>query len=286
MIDLHTHTTASDGSLSPRDLITESARFGLSAVAVTDHDTTDGLDEALAAGGEVGIRVIPGVELSVDHQSGSIHLLAYGIDHHDPEFNRKLNSLRSSRDERNCRIVARLCELGYPITIEAVQSWSNEGTTGRGHIGQALVAAGYTSSVEEAFDKLLSKGGPAYIDRYRMKMGEAIRLVHEIGGIAVWAHPGLHEHRLDSLLKLLPSWVAWGLDGLESDYSQHTIELSGNLRRIAKEQGLIITGGSDFHGLLKPNIKLGSGPEGRPIGDELLDALDKQLASIRTQATR
>ena len=209
------------------------------------------------------------------------HLLGYGIDHHHPDLNAALDGVRTAREERNRKIISRLNELGFSITLRDVMKWCRSGTLGRGHIAQALVAAGFMDSVEEAFERLLTKDGPAYVDRRRLAIEDAVRLIHRCGGVAVWAHPGLHGSRLESLLESLPDWVALGLDGLESDYSLHTIELSRRLRRIAEEYGLIFTGGSDFHGVLKPDIRLGEGPEGNPIDADRLTALDERLREVR-----
>ena len=280
LIDLHTHTTASDGSLTPNELVRSAERTGLVAVAVTDHDTIGGVDEALAAGLKFGIRVVPGIELSVnyDNNGGSFHLLAYGMDHHDEPLQSAVSELRRSRDGRNERIIDRLTELGYQIRLEDVLRWSGGGTVGRGHIARALLEADYVVSIDDAFRRLLQKGGPAYVDRYRLNLQDACRLVHNAGGLTVWAHPGLHGGRLERMLEKLPLWVKWGLDGIESDYSQHSIELRDRIRRITERYGLIYTGGSDFHGELKLDIHLGDGPEGQPIDENILMQLDAKLA--------
>ncbi len=279
-VDLHTHSTASDGTLSPTELIRKAKSIGLHAVALTDHDTVGGLDEAISASEMYDIHFIPGVELSVDHEKGSLHLLGYGIDHKNPELLTTLRKLSDSRDDRNIKILARLDELGYPITFESVKKHSNNGTLGRGHIALALIEAGYVASIEEAFNKLLTKGGPAYVERFRLSIYDAITLIHKIKGAAVWAHPGLHEEKLPSMIEQLPKWVKHGLDGLETNYSQHTLELSRELKQVAHKHGLICTGGSDFHGAIKPAIQLGNGPEKTPISIEHFEQLDSRLVVL------
>lgn len=278
-IDLHTHSNASDGALSPSELVLMALKSGLSAIAIADHDTLEGQPEALAAGEELGIRVIPAIELSVDNEDGSLHLLAYGIDHDNSDLEQALVTLRESRMERNGKIIERLNEMGYSINLKDVLELSPTGTVGRAHIGQALVNSGQMPSMSEAFDQLLTRGGPAYFDRYRLKLWDAVPLIHTAGGAAVWAHPGLHgEERLDVLLTRLPKWKEYGLDGIESDYRDHSIELRDRLRSMAKIHGLIYTGGSDFHGSIKPENRLGEGAAGRPIDISRLEALDEVIA--------
>lgn len=282
-VDLHTHSKSSDGMLTPRELVFEAKRIGLHAISLTDHDTVDGLDEALTASEECGIHFIPGVELSVDHEKGSLHLLGYGINHKDPILVSTLRQLSDSRENRNIKIVAKLGQLGYPITYESVKKHSKEGTLGRGHIALALIEAGYVSSVEEAFGRLLTKDGPAYIDRYRLSIYDAIDMIHSVGGAAVWAHPGLHEERLPEMLEQLPDWVKGGLDGLETDYSQHSEKQCRELQRVAHRFGLICTGGSDFHGEIKPGINLGNGPGKSLISIDHFDQLNLRLEAIREE---
>ncbi len=279
-IDLHTHSRASDGSLTPAELVRLAKSLNISTLSLTDHDTIDGVAEAVTAGEREGLDVIPGIELSVNHEIGSLHLLGYGIDINCLPFLQTVNHLKNSRTTRNVRILARLEELGYPVSAEAVTGLAGPGTVGRGHIAMAMVEAGYFSSAENAFKALLNRGAPAYIDRYRLSLGEAVDLIHRAGGAAVWAHPGLHGADLPVMLRLLPGWVERGLDGLESDYSQHPTAFRDEMRRVAAENGLIFTGGSDFHGALKPNIRLGQGPEGRDIALECLEGLKKRLQTL------
>lgn len=275
------HTTASDGSFSPREIVKKAAENGFSVISITDHDSVSGLAEGLEAGKVLNIKVIPGVELSVNHETGSLHLLGYGFDIDNHEIKENLERVINSRQDRNSRILQKLEILGCPITEEEVRAVSGDGTMGRGHIATVLIQKGYVSSIQEAFDRFLTYGGPAYVDRFRLEMKASIAMIHRAGGVAVWAHPGLHGSKLDDLLEMLPVWAANGLDGLESDYSQHSIKLRDRLRVLAVENNLIYTGGSDFHGDLKPNVLLGNGPEGEMIEPKCAEALIARLQELQ-----
>jgi len=281
-IDLHTHSNVSDGLLSPRDLVRLAADEGISAIAVADHDTVDGIDEALEAGGEFGVKVVPAIEISVDHEDGSLHLLGYFIDHHNPDLLETLQNLKRAREERNILIISRLNELGYAVKLEDVRGMSPNGTYGRAHIAEALVASGYFSDVGSAFDALLNRDGPAYVDRYRLPLKDAVHHIHNAGGAAVWAHPGTHGDRLERLLDRLERWKGYGLDGIESDYCNHTMQLRDRLRSLAHQHGLIYTGGSDFHGSIKPENTIGSGPEGEEIDYKCLIRLTERVERVRS----
>lgn len=281
-LDLHTHTTASDGSLSPTGLVQRALSQNLTALAITDHDTLAGLAEGIYAGEKFGLRIIPGVELSVEVENGWIHLLGLGLDPANLLLPQKLADLRISRQERNVKIIERLNSLGFSITLKDIQSISVYPTLGRGHIAQVLVAAGAVGSLNEAFERFLRKGAAAYFDRLRLTLPEACRLIHNSGGLAVWAHPGLSGDKTEPFLMKYKDWIKAGLDGLESDYSEHSLKLRDRLRRIALANGSIYTGGSDFHGELKPNIEIGDGPEKKPIPSQILKRLDDRLSRIRT----
>ncbi|MCF7810576.1 PHP domain-containing protein [bacterium] len=276
-VDFHTHSTASDGELSPTELVETAARKGLTAIAISDHDTMQGIEEALAAGEANGIKVIPAVEISVNDDYDSLHMLGYFVDQNDEELNVMLYRVQNSRDDRNLKILSKLNELGYPLDAENVLRDSEDGTSGRVHIANALVNAGLVNTFQEAFDKLLTKGGPAYVDRYRPSVKEAIEVIHHAGGLAVWAHPGLHEEKLEALLSRLPVWIEFGLDGLESDYCIHSLKERDRLRALALENNLIYTGGSDFHGSIKPQNALGCGPEGTKVDEKCLTMLIQSI---------
>ncbi|MBT3232704.1 MAG: PHP domain-containing protein [Calditrichaeota bacterium] len=280
-VDLHIHTTASDGSLTPRDIVRKASEEGFKVISITDHDSVSGLEEGLVAGEEFQIKVIPGVELSVNHESGSLHLLGYGFDIDNSEIIENLKCVVNSRQDRNRKILRKLEKLGCLLTEEDVKAVSGEGTMGRGHIATVLIQKGYVSSVKEAFDSFLTYGGPAYVDRFRLEMKTSIEMIHRAGGVAVWAHPGLHTISLEKLIGMLPLWAANGLDGLESDYGQHSIALRDRLRVLALENKLIFTGGSDFHGDLKPDVNLGNGPEGELIDPICAESLIARLREVQ-----
>ena len=280
-IDLHTHSTASDGSFSPTELVQHAKQVGLAAVALTDHDTTDGLAEALAAAKKLDLRVVPGLELSVDHPAaGSLHVLGYFVDPAHPELNERLDQLRNARLIRNRKIHAKLGELGMPIdwahleTLASADDPDKSQVIGRPHFATALREAGHVETNQEAFDKFLAKGCPAYFDRDRLGPAEAIKLIHAAGGLAVWAHPGIHGLALDALEAQLADFTDLGLDGVEIHYPRHRPHLIERLLQLAEEHGLAVTGGSDFHGEAKPDV-----PMGKPaVALELLDALRAKLA--------
>jgi len=284
-VDLHMHTTASDGSLSPQEIVRKASEEGFKVISITDHDSVSGLEEGLEAGEEFQVKVIPGVELSVNHESGSLHLLGYGFDIDNSEIKENLKHVVNSRQDRNRKILHKLEKLGCLLTEGEIRAVSGEGTMGRGHIATVLIQKGYVSSIKEAFDRFLTYDGPAYVDRFRLEMKSSIEMIHRAGGVAVWAHPGLHTVSLEKLLGMLPIWAANGLDGLESDYGQHTIVLRDRLRILAAENNLIFTGGSDFHGDLKPDVNLGNGPEGELIDPRCAEALITRLQEVQLSVT-
>ncbi|MFC2150527.1 PHP domain-containing protein [Calditrichota bacterium] len=278
LIDLHSHSTASDGSHTPTELVKDAAQLGVTTLALSDHDTVAGIDEAFTAGSVHGIEIIPAVEISVDTPGDDMHLLGYGIDHHNTELVDVLNKLVDGRHTRNKEIVSKLNELGLAISYDDVLAISKEGVPGRAHIAEALWQKGLIAEFNDAFEKYLKRGKPAHADRFRYQIADAIALIHRAGGIAVWAHPGLHRDRLEEMLGYLPEWVDAGLDGIESDYFNHSLELRDRIRGIAVEHGLIYTGGSDFHGLIKYENTLGVGAGGKPVDQKCLEMLKERLS--------
>lgn len=261
LIDLHTHTTASDGSLTPRELVAAARRAGLRAVAVTDHDTVDGLAEALAAGRELGVEVVPGVEISVNRPgtSAGMHMLGLYVEPDRAGLTAGLRRLQKAREERNPKIAARLQELGVSATMEEVSAVSGGGQISRAHFAQVLAAKGVTANRREAFARYLGNDAPAYVPKFRLDAAEAIALLRAAGGVPVLAHPGLLKlegAQLESLLRRLRDQ---GLEGLEAHYSEHDAALRRRLESLAARLGLAVSGGSDFHGDPKPDIKLGWG---------------------------
>ena len=274
MIDLHTHTTFSDGSLTPTQLVEAAAAMGLTAVAVTDHDTVDGLPEALAAGERLGIEVVGGVEINLEHERVTMDMLGYFLGGcPSDELIRELAELRVYRDERNARIVERLAGLGFTLDAADLAAAAENGSVGRPHIGEALVRHGYVSSVSEAFALYLRRGAPAWVDRRRLTLGAAVRLLRASGGVPVLAHPGLIRTDGAGLDHLLRDAAKAGMVGLECYYPLHAETAVKAFLVLAGKYGLVATGGSDFHGSVKPNARLGVGPGGMAFPDELLTSL-------------
>ena len=257
--DLHAHTTASDGTFKPTELVRAARALGLSHLAVTDHDTTAGVAEAEAAAREAGIRLVPGVELSAEGPPGKCHLLGLRIDPDDAGLTRTLAALSEARSTRNARIAARLQELGVPLTLEEVAAVAPPGANlGRPHFAQALIARGVVTTVAEAFARYLAEGAPAYLPKDVLPPADAIRLIHDAGGLAFLAHPGLVRLRSEETLRdRVAALRDLGLDGVEAFYPLHTPELTAELEAIARDLGLLVTGGSDFHGATKPDVPLG-----------------------------
>lgn len=246
--DLHSHTTASDGTQSPRDNVKMAWDAGLGAIAITDHDTVSGVAEALAAGSDLGIIVVPGVEISTVAGGQDIHILGYYVDIQDELFLSRLASLRETRDVRNEMIIARLQELGLHITMEEVlkevANIKRKGdTVGRPHIAAVLLNKGYVSSIKEAFDRYLATGAAAYANPPRIEPATAIAWIHDAGGAAVLAHPGIYHDET-----LVESITTQGLDGIEVYHADHSSEDEARYLLLAERKGLLMTAGSDFHG--------------------------------------
>ena len=259
IIDLHTHTTASDGSFAPAEVVGMAAQAGLAAVGITDHDTTDGIREALAAGEKMRVEVVPGVELSVNHgRLGSLHVLGYWIQPDHPDLAGKLEEIRGGRDRRNDKILARLADLGCPLELSEVQAIAGGEVIGRPHLAQAMIKHDYVQSTQEAFDRYLARGKPAYMERDRMSPAEAIDRIRRAGGVAVWAHPGMIGLEESELEKEVEKLVAAGLSGIEAHYPEHSPETTELLLKLCEKHRLAPTGGSDFHGAVKPDVHLGS----------------------------
>ncbi|NPV07447.1 MAG: PHP domain-containing protein [Anaerolineae bacterium] len=252
--DLHTHTTASDGMLRPSELVLAAAQAGLQVLAVTDHDSTDGVAEALAQAESLPLVMVPGVELNARTPHGEAHILGYFVQFDDRRLTRRLAERRSARDRRGEAIVRRLGELGYKLSWSRVLDIAEGGSVGRPHVARALVEAGYAEDVDGAFRALIGKGAPAYIPTPSLAAEVAVRWILEAGGIPVFAHP-LH------VLQALPSLRKEGLVGLEVYYGAYNAEEMALLARLAESEGLLQTGGSDFHGNeVMATAGLGSAP--------------------------
>jgi predicted metal-dependent phosphoesterase TrpH len=281
-VDLHCHSTASDGTFAPSQVVALAVSSGLSALALTDHDTIGGVSEAAEAARKAGIDFLPGIEISCDvPRPATMHLLGYGVDPQSAILHDLTQRLVQARDDRNPRIIQKLNELGVAITMQEVEAEAGGEVVGRPHIAAVLLRKGYVTSIKQAFDKYLGQGAAAYFDKERLTPGQAVGLVNESGGIAVLAHPVQlrteNDAQLDRIVKDLKDV---GLAGLEAIHSDHDPALVEKYIRLADRFGLLKTGGSDFHGTNKKDIRLGVA-NGRRIPREFFDALVERLASPR-----
>ena len=264
-IDLHIHSTASDGTLSPIEILRLARQLNLGAIAITDHDTMAGVKDALAHGIPPSLKFLTGVEISVlpppsFSYLGSFHILGYAIDPDNTLLNQTFGELQQARNNRNPHILKILNELGCNITLAQVQKEAGECQLGRPHIAQLMIKKGYVKSISEAFDRYLSQGKPAYVDKYRLDCARAIEIILSAGGVPVLAHPFLIQQQNDQILEdLVITLKKMGLKGLEVYYPEHPPEKTAYYAEIAKRHSLLVTGGTDFHGSLKPEIKMGSG---------------------------
>lgn len=259
LVDLHVHTTASDGTLTPRQTVELARDLDLAAVAVTDHDTMEGLEEALAAGAELGVEVVPGLEISAGYRDRGVHILGYFIDRTSPVLGRALDRFVQERRTRNEKIVSALAADGFPISMQALGTAWPDTVLGRPHIADFLVRHGYAATVDEAFDRWLSRGRPYYRPRRRMPMAEAVLAIRQAGGLAVIAHPLQYGFPPDELEVFLRAGKDAGCGALEAYYSKYSPAEQAMLCRLAARLGLAVSGGSDFHGDRKPAIRMGSG---------------------------
>ena len=241
--DLHVHTTASDGTLTPEQVVREADTLGLAAVGIADHDTVDGVPPGLSAGKQADVVVVPAVEINTDYGNDEIHLLGYYIECESPSLAAHLQHLRLERLERNARIVDRLNELGLRISLDRVKEIAGTGSMGRPHIAKAIVEAGYASTMSAAFGKYLVRGAAAYVARHKLTPFEAMDIIHEAGGVAVLAHPGKTRHD-----ELIPPLVDAGMQGIEAFHPDHKASQTQKYIELAHRHDLIITGGSDSHG--------------------------------------
>jgi predicted metal-dependent phosphoesterase TrpH len=265
-IDLHVHTTVSDGTLSPSEVVKEAAARGVSILGIADHDITDGLPEAQQAAEGTGITLVPGVELSVGAGKREIHVLGYFVDHRQRELQEKLAWVRAARDRRNARIVERLAELGASVDARRVQEIAGSGSVGRPHIAAALVEVGHVSSQLEAFHRYLARGKAAYVSRERMEPKEACEVVRGSGGLPVLAHPAK-----SGSLSQMEELVGAGMEGIEVYHCDHKPDDVKALLSFARERSLLVTGGSDSHGPHSDRpVPIGGVEVPEWVGEELL----------------
>jgi hypothetical protein len=259
VIDLHAHTTFSDGTFTPEELVVLARERGLSVLAVTDHDSTEGIARANAAAEDGGPAIVPGVEFSTVRDGHGIHVLAYWIDLEDEEFQAELSRLRDDRFARGEAMVRKLQELGYPISFERVREIAEGKNIVRPHIAQALVEAGAIDTIEDAFTpELIKDGGRAYVEKHALDPVDAVRLIKRAGGLAVVAHPGLHREGLGVADEIIEQMAEVGLDGIECAHPDHPPGAEAHYRAMARRLGLVATGSSDCHGTRFDPVRLGT----------------------------
>lgn len=279
-IDLHLHTTYSDGTLRPSDVLSLAKAANVTALAITDHDITTGIPEAMAAGEALGIEVIPGVEISSFDGKDELHILGYYMNWQDPLFNERLATLRTSRHRRNPLIVERLQAAGLDVTYEEVKALAGTDSVGRPHIAQLLMQKKYVTSAKEAFDRYLAEGRSAYVARELPTPAQAIGWIREAKGVAVLAHPTWVKESDEELRACVKSLKDVGLGGIEVHYSTHTKTQTSSFLNLGSELNLLITGGSDFHGLTKPDIAVGRGRGDLSVKPQLLTPLKEAAAKF------
>lgn len=278
-IDLHVHSTFSDGTLQPGELVAMAARGGLAAIAITDHDTVEGTAEARLAGRECGLTVIAGLEMSVRHGALPLHILGYGIDPDCPALLHALAGIQAARQIRNEAILARLADLGLAVSMAEVEAMSVMGLTGRPHFARLLVDKGLARDIDEAFTIYLGRGARAYVARQIYPAKAAIEVIRQAGGVSVLAHPASVDPSLRSMVSILTELKALGLDGIEMYYPTHSASIRKKISVLAKKFGLLVTGGSDYHGAIRPGTSLAGGPKFRVPATVLVE-LTKRLSEM------
>ena len=257
-IDLHTHSNRSDGTFEPAEVVRLAAERALDVVALTDHDTTDGLAEALATGSVVGVEVVPGVEFSAEFDGNSVHVLCYWMDPQDAALQLELRRLREDRFRRGELMVGKLQDLGLPVAFQRVRAIAGDATIVRPHIAQAMVEAGVVATEKEAFERYIGDGGPAHVAKHALDPVDAVALIDGAGGVCALAHPGMWGDQSSVPLELIERMAAAGMRGLEVDHPDHPPEMRERYRTLAGELGLIATGGSDCHGTRYDPVRLGT----------------------------
>jgi hypothetical protein len=277
-VDLHSHTTASDGALSPRELVEKAVRHGVHVLAITDHDSTDGLAEAFeAAARHPQLTIVPGLEINCDVSGGEVHVLGYYVDYEAPWFQDFLRAQRAERVSRVHRIADRLAELGMPIDPAEVFALTREGSPGRPHVAQVMVARGYVKTVKEAFERYLHANGPANVPRKRLTPADAIAVIRRARGVPVLAHPGVAGKD-----ELIPDLIRAGLMGIETYYAEHSPAQTAAYRDTCRQFDLVATGGSDFHG---PHTGRTNPPGTPAVPMEAWEALKARATRVRQAST-
>jgi predicted metal-dependent phosphoesterase TrpH len=272
-VDLHLHSNCSDGSLTPEEIVTGAVAAGLTGMALTDHDTLEGLAVASATARQASMRFVGGTELSVLWRRQSMHLLVYFLDPEPGPLQDRMEELRQSRQQRNHQIATKLQELGLDITIEEVTMEAGGGVIGRPHFAAVMIGKGYVANVPEAFDRYLATGRPGYVGRKRLTAEEAIRLSRKSGAVPVIAHPHTLSLRAEEFATGFSDLVAAGLGGIEAYYGEYTPAMRSRIAAICSDLGIVATGGSDYHGRYKPHLEIGTGKGDLRVPDEALEAL-------------
>ncbi len=284
LVDLHTHSTASDGTFSPEDLIRLAYKKGLKALALTDHDTISGLEMAEKEAQKLGLDFVPGVEISIKFEGpGHCHLLGYFIDYRHQGLLKTLARLHEAREKRNIQMVAKLKALGISISWEELEKIAGGGEIGRPHMAKLLVQKGVVKDFDEAFEKFLGKGKPAYVPKARLTAEEAIRIIGEAGGITSLAHPYYLGLSREETRAYVTSLKEKGLAALEAYYTDHDEEYTTFCLQMAKDLDLLVSGGSDFHGANKPEIELGRGKGQLAVPYEVYEKLYQYWKSRKGQ---
>ena len=272
-IDLHLHSTASDGTCTPSEVVALAHEAGLSAMALTDHDTVAGMEEAMEKAAELSMELIPGIEFSCHMLGKEIHMLGFFVDYKDPDFLAQLELLRDNRSNRNLRILEAFQRDGFPITMEKLLHGNPDTVITRAHFARVLFEEGIIKTPSEAFEKYLNPGKKYYIPREHISPIDAIGYIHKANGVAVLAHPYEYKFSNIQLVQLIEELTAHGLDGIEVYHSNNYMQQSARLRELTHQYGLAATGGSDFHGANKPDIKVGVGRGGLKVHESLLTEL-------------
>ena len=276
-VDLHVHSSYSDGTLTPTELVILAKKQNLSAMALTDHDTIVGVREAIDAGVAHDLEIIPGIELSSSYGAKEIHIVGLFVDYKDRQFNESLENLRDIRTERNLKIIKKFKDLGIEISFDEMQQLYGNAVVTRAHFADYLLLKGYIKNRNEAFERYIGENGPCFMPREKLTPEQTIKLVLDAGGVPVLAHPTLYHLGNSEMNKLLLYLCRSGLKGIEAMYSTYSMGEELQMRKLAKENHLIISGGSDYHGGNKPYINLGTGRGRLAIPYDVLDGLKKSV---------
>ncbi|SMD04652.1 hypothetical protein SAMN02746065_12430 [Desulfocicer vacuolatum DSM 3385] len=286
MIDLHIHSSASDGTCSPEEIVDQARELGLKAIAIADHDTIDGVCRVMDTGIPQSLEFMTGIEISASpldrmNGGGSFHILGYGFSIYDNFLHKTLETLQQARENRNPRIIEKLQQTGIDISLGDVEKICGNGQMGRPHIALALMEKNVVATFDEAFDRYLATGRPAHVDKARLSCQDAIQLIKRAGGVAVLAHPGLiSPPDTYPMGELIDDLVAMGLDGIEAHHTDHSEEQTRYFEKMAQNRGLLVTGGSDFHGDMKPEVQMGRGTGNLHIPCHLFENLSNAVADL------